>query len=232
MLPINFNSIQNNLTPPIGRNNFSNQLCSDQNVAQIKFCTVFNRWVWQRCYITSNQLSRIDIDYSQNNTDSNCILIVLESPHFDEYDTITHQAKGPAVGSTGKLFEQHFLSIINCNKNIINLNRDLTYDIIFVNSVQYQASQGMKPLKPLNRDKNWLSFWYKGFNTDLCKRICTYDRKTIVINMCTYGQHVLHDRVQRVLRCAYRKHVGNTYNLYQSYHPSTWWIGKRRKIWK
>ena len=173
MLPINFNSIQNNLTPPIGRNNFSNQLCSDQNVAQIKFCTVFNRWVWQRCYITSNQLSRIDIDYSQNNTDSNCILIVLESPHFDEDDTITHQAKGPAYGTTGKWFEKNFLNILN-NSNVV-LDKNLIYDIIFINSVQYQASQGMKPLVPLTRDKNWLVF-----GTKVLMLICVKEYALIV----------------------------------------------------
>lgn len=230
MLPINFNSIPNNLSPPSGKNNFSAQLCPDQNVAQIKFDHTTSLWTLKQCYITFNQSSRIDIDYSQNNTDRNCILIILESPHYDEYDTITHQANGPAFGTTGNLFEKYFLKILN-NSNVV-LDKNLIYDIVFINSVQYQASQGMKPLKPLTRDKNWLSFWYKGFNADLCKRICTYSRNTIVINMCTYGQNVLHDRVQCVLKCAYRKHVGNTYNLYQSNHPSTWWMRKRRKIWK
>ena len=233
MLPLNFNSIPNNLSPPNGRNNFSAQLWPDQNVAQIKFDQTTSLWTWKQCFITFNQSSRIDIDYSQNNTNRNCILIILESPHFDEYNTLTHQANGPAYGTTGNLFEQFFLKILN-NSNVV-LDKKLIYDIIFINSVQYQASQGMKPLIPLTRDKNWLSFWYKGFNADLCKRICSYSRNTIVINMCTYGQNVLHDRVQFVLRCAlrcaYRKHVGNTYNLYQSYHPSTWWIVKKRKIW-
>lgn len=42
LLPINFNSIPNNLSPPSGRNNFSAQLCPDQNVAQIKFDAVSN----------------------------------------------------------------------------------------------------------------------------------------------------------------------------------------------
>ena len=84
MLPINFNSIQNNLSPPSSKNNFSNQLCSDQNIAQIKFDVASNLWTWKQCYITFNQSSRIDIDYSQNNTDRNCVLIILESPHFDE----------------------------------------------------------------------------------------------------------------------------------------------------
>ena len=229
MLPINFNSIPNNLSPPNGRNNFSAQLCPDQNVAQIKFDQTTSLWTWKQCFITFNQSSRIDIDYSQNNTNRNCILIILESPHFDEYDTITHQAKGPAYGTTGKWFEKNFLNILN-NSNVV-LDKNLIYDIIFINSVQYQASQGMKPLKLLIKDKNWLSFWHKGFNADLCKRIRTFNRNTIIINACTYGGKKLHDRVHSVLYCAYQKHIGNTNNLYQSYHPSTWWREERRKIW-
>ena len=231
MLPFNFNCIANHLAKPPTKNNFSNQICPDQFVAEIFYNAANQKWEWYSNYVYISQMGRKNINYTGVGFE-NCILIVLESPHFDEYDTVTHQAKGPAIGSTGKLFEQHFLSIINSNNNVITLNQNLTYNIIFVNSVQYQASQGMKPLNSLVRDKNWLNFWHQGFNADLCKRVQSYSCDTIVINMCTYGQNVLHDRVQSVLRCAYKMHGLNINNLYQSYHPSTWWIRKRRKIWK
>lgn len=231
MLPFNFSCITNHLTKPSTKNNFSNQLCPDQFVAMLSYDANKKHWDWLTNYIYANQTGRININYGSVDL-KNCILVVLESPHFDEYDAISHQAKGPAVGSTGKMFEKHFLSIINGKNNLIKLNQNLTYNIIFVNSVQYQASQGTKPLKPLARDRNWLSFWHQGFNADLCKRVSAYGCNTIVINMCTYGQNFLHNRVQSVLRCTYKKHGLNINNLYQSYHPSTWWIKRRRKIWK
>ena len=232
MSPINFNSIANDLNVPNSKNNFSNQLCPDQYVGEIIYNAAIQEWAWAANYICTNQAGRMNIDYTGVGY-KNCILIILESPHFDEYDTNTHQAKGPAMGLTGKLFEKHFLSIINgINNNNLVLDKDLTYNIIFVNSVQYQASQGMKPLNPSIRDKNWLDFWYQGFNADLCKRVREYGFETIVINMCTYGQNMLHNRVQGVLRCGYRKHEMNMSNLHQSYHPSTWWIKSRRKIWR
>ena len=139
MLPFNFNCIANHLVKPPTKNNFSNQICPDKFVAEMFYNTANQSWDWRNNYVYTNQVGRRNINYTGIGFE-NCILIILESPHFDEYDTITHRAKGPAVGSTGKLFEQHFLSIINGNNNVITLNQNLTYNIIFVNSVQYQAS--------------------------------------------------------------------------------------------
>ena len=152
-------------------------------------------------------------------------MVVLESPHFDEYDMNTHQAKGPAHGVTGRLFEKWFLHIFNRNFKIFaTLDKNLIYTVVFINSVQYQSSQGIKTLNTKIRDCNWLAFWNNGFALDLQQRLCFFGSNSVVINMCTYGKKRLHEQVQRRLR-------STSLQLFEAYHPSCWWRSRRRRFW-
>lgn len=210
---------------PAGKNNFSRELCPDQYVGKIEYNINNDIWQWKICNISENQNLRINVDYSKRPTGSNYILIVLESPHFDEYDTIMHHAKGPACGSTGILFQKWFLRILNKNTNVLSsLNKTSVYMVVFINSVQYQTSQGIKPLNDSIRDSNWLFFWHNGFNVDLQKRVNFLGINSLVFNMCTYGKSHLHNRVQRCLNTT-------ALQLFEAYHPSCWWRKSRREFW-
>ena len=61
--------------------------------------------------------------------------------------------------------------ITNSPSFFSSLNNNIQYSLILVNAVQYQASQGIKPLDRNLTDKNWIYFWNNNFQKDLIDRI-------------------------------------------------------------
>lgn len=174
--------------------------------------------------------ARTNIDYLNSNTISNNltnpIVIILESPHKDEYNTNTLQALGPAMGKTGIAFNQYFDSLIVASKNIA-LSPQHNHDILFVNAIQYQCSLGKK----LNgkdsyenkkqRDQNWLTCFNNSESNDLEKRIAAI-KPYAIINLCTIGLSNLQLYVDRAVK-SYVNQVGNSSIYYTiGNHPSTW----------
>lgn len=228
---VNFlcNYFQSNLTSPInGKYNFSSQICPDQYVADL----ICINNIWQINQTSNNILKRqvnppmrhLDIDYTKINQNDNYILVILESPHYDEYDQFSHAPYGPACKTSGYYFLKHFVNIILRNNTIMSKLTKRTYKIIFINSVQYQTSLGYKPLKKKIRDRNWLNLWGWAFNTDLINRIKSFPTKnSIIINLCTIGCNNLRNMVSNQL---------NMHNIvhHYGYHPCTWFNPKKRQI--
>jgi len=221
---------QNTLTAPTTKkNNFSTGICPDDTIAKIE--NHDNSW---RFAHNSNKIGQPAtmtsvIDYA-NLVKGNYILFILESPHYWEYDKIEHTCLGPAQGETGIQTDSHLLEAINTS-TVLSLKPELVYSIIFLNSVQYQASQGEIPINDTGRDNNWRFFWNNGFNKDLLDRINAFlkvDKDLIVVNCVTGGidPNGLHLLVQNYL-------VQNKIkNLHESNHPSSWGLNEEnRKIW-
>ena len=177
--------------------------------------------------------SRINIDYitntngidSINNTLTDPIVVVLESPHKYEYDPITGMALGPAMGTTGTLFIQHFASILSRSSNIslINGNR---YDVVLVNAIQYQCSLGLPLSGKSNRankqqrDNYFIASLSNPNNNDFIRRISAIN-PFAVINLCTIGLSDLQKEVENQLNNSTIKKNRTT-----GYHPSNWWNTK------
>lgn len=167
--------------------------------------------------------TRIDIDYNLqqlvNNKNLNTpIIIVLESPHKDEFDPITLQPIGPAMGKTGENFRSFFEQLLNGTSKSILTNGQHT--IILLNAVQFQCSLGKK-LSGLGsyknkkmRDDNFI----KCFNNenDFINRIKAIN-PVLVINLCTIGlkKNNLIGHVSNELKNANIKYTVGS-------HPSRW----------
>lgn len=148
----------------------------------------------------------------------NIIVIVLESPHKDEFDK-NGLPLGPAMGKTGDFFirrKKGFVDFISDSGNCSILKEK--YQLVYVNSVQYQTSLGMSlNLNPNknNRDNIWLSIFNKdGGDTDLKKRIEAL-KPQLVINLCTKGLKNLQLYVDNTISVSSYKYTFGT-------HPSTW----------
>lgn len=205
-----------NFSTMIGRQAPINTACPDQLVGKL----------YPNGYISVN---RQDIDYVNGtitNTLQNPLVIILESPHKDEFNALGN-AIGPAMGATGNRFNTWFFSIVQ-NSNIYPNINHLTMDVIFVNAVQYQCSLG-KPIqanKPL-RDNNWFTCFNNGCNIDLIRRLNAI-APIAIINLCTIGNeyHSMQSTLDNYI-------IGNglqTIQYTKGYHPSTWFSAKRRII--
>ena len=184
--------------------------CQDQ------ICGQFNNGQFTPC-------QRIDVDYlnglayesTTGNLLKKTVVIVLESPHKSEYHNNIPQ--GPARGNTGKLFNNKINSLIQGSRIYPSINNG-TYDVLFINSVQFQCSLGNRLTTSTNkntRDKNWLDIFYN-FNGsgDLSNRIMSLN-PIAVINLCTMENVNLQLHVDRVLN-------SQNYNYTIGTHPCTW----------
>lgn len=157
------------------------------------------------------------------------IVVILESPHIDEYCKCCGDPIGPAQGSTGNLFDGHFSETIKHSSIYPSICNGI-HAVVFVNAVQYQCSLG-KPLfgkkNKTNRDvrdRNWLKCMRNGCSSDLVKRIDALSPYAI-INLCTDGDHHLRNEVELLVKQNFR-------SIYytQGNHPSSWWCQRNRKI--
>lgn len=118
------------------------------------------------------------------------IIIVLESPHVEEY--ADKSFINPALGITGCCLQKYFTRILarTIDSRILSLDKNTIYNVILMNAVQYQCSQG-KDTKCF-RDKFWCMLWFSNENDknylDFMNRLKLYN-PSIIINACTIGEH-------------------------------------------
>lgn len=170
--------------------------------------------------------SRINLNYNnnllvnyQNISNRPIILIILESPHISEFNN------NIPIGSmmnkkTIQKFNNKLMYLLqrSCIYNQILKNN---YNVVIMNSVQYQCSLGAHLNNSTNkeiRDKNWVTCYTKNCKYDLKERIKLVNPK-IVINLCTKGFKNLQMILDRDLFDFCKKH--NITYTYGS-HPTTW----------
>lgn len=165
-------------------------------------------------------------DYNIDNYSENpSIVIILESPHKDEY-TIDFIPKAPAQGETGMQMCLKLEKILS-NNDLLNF-KDNKYNIYIVNPIPFQTSlhflHGQAVSKKLNneskkeyetlRDDVWKKIWIiESIKKDFTKRIKLYNPE-IIINACTKG----------VTDCIEKKLLKNFANkkYFKICHPSSW----------
>lgn len=153
-----------------------------------------------------------------NTEEANNILVILESPHKDEYDE-KFKPIAPANGVTGKNFSKYFIShvlpilfslgLTLCNKK--------TYSICFVNPVPFQASL-YEIIKEESNSNFTKKIWRKLFNkckNDFKNRVQSYS-PIVIINSCTTGVNA------RVKDCIKQISFTTAVQGYETIHPSAW----------
>ena len=164
--------------------------CPDQWVGRVLysphgFCylgNAFNDFTWRR------NLSEIPSDIKNIFN----LLIILESPHVDEYKMDSDggfSAIGPANGQTGRNLRAYLDTATVEITRQINFKNPKEFNLFLMNAVPYQCSLGekLKGQNSKNRDAIFLNCW-KYAKEDFIERLTRYtNEKTIVINACTKG---------------------------------------------
>lgn len=183
----NISSYLLNYSNSILKNKMSYDLCPDVVIGEINLNTNFNLWI-----SPNDRKKHIDklLNYSSNN--KNNIIIILESPHIDEFKSTTtiegffddNIKASPALGKTGRKIRKYIANKL-INNYIIDSNTE--YQIILMSSIQYQCSLGCMPT--LYRDHIWLNLWFeKNLKLNFRYRLEKLN-PSIIINCCTIGDH-------------------------------------------
>ena len=155
----------------------------------------------------------------------NSIVLLLESPHVDEYDEDFNPI-APAQGMTGCAIN---LKISECLNDIFNMCPyakvdDGEYPLIIGNPIQWQTS--LHHILGLNlweqtgksiRNKVWRTIWEQVcVKNDFNDRLKSYG-SVLIINACTSG---LKDLVKKYLKEHYLKEHSKKQVI--CYHPCIW----------
>lgn len=137
------------------------------------------------------------------------VVIILESPHKDEYSDKDGKINNPicANGQTGDNLEKHLSQLMTEMK----LN-DKNVDIAIINAIPYQCSQGVST--EILRDFVWLKSWYEfGYikTYELLEKI----NPDFIVNCCTKGCHFIPSKNAVNISEKYIKTVLNTDDICQ-----------------
>ncbi|MBE6783601.1 MAG: tetratricopeptide repeat protein [Ruminococcaceae bacterium] len=174
--------------------------CPDQITGEIKvinkngtFFVEYKKSENIKTFVAENNFCRQDDKICTTENDR-CVLI-LESPHKAEYETIAgeKQALGPAQGSTGRNIESYFVDLLMTalNNKIIAVdikdNESKTFDLVLMNAIQFQCSLEKKTT--LYRDAMFHLCWQRGKTVDnfTTRLTNTVTDNSIIINCCTKG---------------------------------------------
>ncbi len=181
--------------------NNENYIKSVENKAEDEYIgdLVFNQTHQQFVFTLRSNYTTIFISPLELLADKPKIAIILESPHKEEFviQRLFNQ-QGEVVTArplNNSNTRNHLLTIMNqpfSNYLKDSLNKEISYAVILVNSVQYQTSLGLND-KAI-RDQVWLWHWIKNGEQNFIDRIKQY-KPTLFINMCTKGKSTQLDAV-------------------------------------
>ena len=214
---------------------------------------------WQLKQINSKNWKLIseskfhDFNYPQKTIKEKAIVLIIESPHNDEYQyldinkdeiAICNSTKdkfekiknikyinpiASAQGTTGNNIEKWLINILS------NLNFEgiCKYKIIISNPIQFQTSLHFLHGQSLSnnqtysdlRDEVWTKLWsIPKYQTNFKKRLFNY-KPYIVINSCTKN-------LREVINVFLLRNKTSFDRVYVTTHPSSWNISKNRYIYK
>lgn len=147
-----------------------------------------------------------------------CVILVLESPHTDEFvDTL-----GPAKGFTGQMIRQHL-------SDALELKGRGDYGLILLNAIQYQCSLGSNTA--VYRDRIFRAVWAQGGKENFQDRLKTIlQSDDLVMNCCTKGNDFeVNPPLRSLVEVAIRQ-LNPEIQTIKRMHPAAWrdpaWRGK------
>lgn len=210
------------------KENFWNEI---PNVIRYRFQYMNKNFI---CLHESNNLSHTTFNCCDRPFQINKfrkIIIILESPHVDEY-TDTMRPVAPAQGQTGVKIHSNIEDLLRKINNHIKITQDEIIEIALINPIPLQTSLGTIHKKSLKekyctlRNNVWKCIWK---NTDykekFINQINLLNSKDILINACTKN---LEDKVTNALLEA-KDFKGTIFN---TFHPGARenWLNKFKKV--
>ena len=150
-----------------------------------------------------------------------CLIMILESPHTDEFIGEV----GPAKGTTGRLIRSH-IQEMDC------FSQFQDHGLILMNAIQYQCSLGYAT--ECFRDRIFKTVWSDNGRSLFIKRLESYFRVgDVVANCCTRGYTTRRNEELRVhVQTAIFEALPHLDPMRRT-HPSCWYSPKNRKAeWK
>jgi hypothetical protein len=181
-----------------GKSELEIRSCPDQGVGR---CSDFNAYA-------DDFPCRVSIE---NFSKSTRLLVLMESPHVQEFQG----DPGPAKGRTGALIRKHL-------RYLTGLEFFVNFEVILINAVQYQCSLGCATKK--YRDRVFLEYWNQAGKENFTRRLeSIYRPEDVIINCCTKGNGsvALRDVVQNSI-------PDNMMPVIRKTHPSSWWCRSNR----
>lgn len=178
------------------------------------------------CSIAAPRNRFCDRPTSQQDFDGT-ILLLLESPHKDEYGGSNVACPiAPAQGQTGAKIRNYLECALNapCNEH---LRRRIgnNYRVIIANPVQFQTSLWVIHQGDLVgdwrvlRNATWKTLWdVPEIRREFCCRVRSYNPQ-VVLNCCTSQLREL--ITSFLIHCCFTAQM----HLYESFHPSVWNCG-------
>jgi hypothetical protein len=143
-----------------------------------------------------------------------CIVLVMESPHIDEFIGDW----GPAKGKTGVQIRRHIATIV------ADLGGQLS-ELILVNAIQHQCSLGVPTDR--YRDTVFRNLWANGGAADFERRLTQiYRPGDMLFNCCTEGAPC--KGLRQLVTVAIRNSLGAV-PLHSGPHPFAWFSTQNRR---
>lgn len=153
--------------------------------------------------------------------DHACVLVVLESPHVEEFVG----EPGPAKGATGEMIRQYL-------PTILGLPEIQDHGLLLVNAIQHQCSLGTNT--KVYRDRIFRAVWANGGESDFRNRIALRFRPgDVLVNCCTKGNDFeVFGPLRNLVEAALHEAIPNVVSLHRT-HPASWFDAKwRSREWK
>ena len=205
-------------------------LCPDQYVGQIGKLKQLEDTDKNTGKKKSNFPERINVftkDFSDRiEKNSSYMILILESPHKDEFKGEI----GPAKGPTGRNIRKHIADIFGKEYK--------DYHLILMNAIPFQCSLGVNP--KIFRDKVFVKTW-KDFGesffqtrlTNLIKLLKEKENDVVVVNACTQGSNNLKEflccKVCKIIieilcnrGCGPTAGKKQSIGYYHIHHPASW----------
>jgi hypothetical protein len=153
---------------------------------------------------------------AEQRTGQPCLVMILESPHVDEFIG----DPGPAKGFTGDM-------IRNFLQEAINLQDVDGFGLVLVNAIQHQCSLGMSTSE--HRDKIFRAVWAQDGEENFLSRLRSVLRPgDVVMNCCTKGNDFeLNTPLRSLVETSLRHHFPEIQTI-RRMHPASW----RTKSWR
>lgn len=159
------------------------------------------------------------------------IVIVLESPHVDEY-TSDMQPISPAQANTGTKINSNIEDLLENINSRVHFKQNEVIEIALVNPIPLQTSLGTIHNKRLKgkystlRNNVWRGIWENtDYKEDFINLINSLSPEDIIINACTAD-------LKNSVRQAISKASNQNKNIVESYHPSatTNWVSTLKEV--
>lgn len=150
-------------------------------------------------------------------SDLKCVIMILESPHINEFSN----SLGPAKGQTGTLIRANFFRVKGLDKYI-------NYGLILINAVQNQCSLGSST--GCYRDDVFATAWQNGAKENFIHRLnATFQIGDVIVNCCTKGS-MKNNELRRLVQQSIPSDKGE---IFRRTHPSSWYSKNNRSSqWK